>query len=256
MRQVFTIAKSLVLEFIRKKDFYVMLIFLLVLLGAVSFQVFFDIEGIGRYVRDFGYTMVMLFSFIVAVTTASRQIPAEIEARTVYPLLAKPVTRTAVVLGKALGAFIVSGAAFSVYLGIFILFSRGKADAINAALFAQSYFLGLSFLCMAVSVVTLFSLMIAVSANIAISVILYFFMLNFSDIVRKSVICSQGPSSWAMNIVYYLLPHFEFFDMRIRITHAWDPLKYDTFILILVYTFIYSYLCLGLAALIFKRRDL
>ena len=65
MRTIWAIAKVSINELIRKKDFYVLFIFMLVMLGFLSIQNFFDIEGITRYVRDFGYTLVMLFSFII-----------------------------------------------------------------------------------------------------------------------------------------------------------------------------------------------
>ena len=55
MRSIWAIVSSMIKELVRKKDFYVLLIFLLVLLVTLASQTIFHIEGISRYLKDFGY---------------------------------------------------------------------------------------------------------------------------------------------------------------------------------------------------------
>ncbi|MDD5476006.1 MAG: ABC transporter permease subunit, partial [Syntrophales bacterium] len=146
MRPELAVAQCVVKELVRKKDFYVLFMFLFVLLALLSSQTFFHLEGVARYVRDLGYTMVMLFSFIISVGFSAKQIPSEIETKTVYPLLAKPISRSGVVVGKYLGGAAVSLLSFSVFFSAYAAFSilSGKGPA--AMLMAQAFACGALFL--------------------------------------------------------------------------------------------------------------
>ena len=139
MRTILCLAGGMVKELLRKKDFYVLFILMIVLLVFLSLQTFFDVEGISRYIRDLGYTLVMLFSFIIAVTFCAKQLPSEIASGTIYPLLAKPVSRFKVVLGKFCGGFIVSAVSFTLFYGIFAIFcfiGAGETGLTRPALIA------------------------------------------------------------------------------------------------------------------------
>ncbi len=256
MRAVVAIVRGMVLELFRRKDFYVFLIFMLVLLGILSSQTFFHIEGISRYMRDFGYTLVMLFSFILAVTFTAKQVPSEIEARTIYPLLAKPISRFTFIFSKFFGGVAISVISFVLFFASFILFCLGEGQKLSPVLVAQSFFLGMLFFCMVCSMVVFFSVFMTMSANIAVSFLLYFYVINFSGPLRDAVISAKGFVAAMLGTFYYLLPHFDFFDMRIRITHAWDPLAGWVVAAITVYTAVYCLLLLYLAAMIFRRKKL
>ena len=56
----------------------------------------------------------MLASLLV-IFMGSRQMPLELELRTIYPVLAKPVTRTQVLLGKALPTWAVGAGALVMF---------------------------------------------------------------------------------------------------------------------------------------------
>lgn len=257
MRSLWAIARIMVLDLVRKKDFYVLLIFMLVLMAALSSQSFFNIEGISQYIKDFGYTTVMLFSFIIAVTFSAKQIPAEIESRTVYPFLAKPVKRSTLIAGKFLGGVLVSVAAFSLYYLVFVIYCAGKGQGVTSVLVVQGYFLGVLFLCLVSMMAVFFSIFLTFSANVTVLFLIYFFVSNFSDILRNSIIYAKGGvSSILQGSIFYMLPHFEFFDMRIRITHGWDPLSWPIFFGICVYTVLYCGILFYFASLGFKRKSL
>src|SRR5438309_805651 len=117
MSKIFAIAGVVLKEMSRRKDFYVLFI-ITVLLSLVMASVnFFNEEKIVRYLKELSLLLIWIVSLIIAVTTAARQIPTEREQRTLFPLLAKPVTRSQVLLGKFLGCWIsVGGALLCFYL--------------------------------------------------------------------------------------------------------------------------------------------
>ncbi|MGB2600928.1 MAG: ABC transporter permease subunit [Candidatus Omnitrophota bacterium] len=256
MRAIWAIAVCMIKELIRKKDFYVLFIFLLTLMGLLASQTFFQIEGVSRYVRDFGYSMVTLFSFIIAVTFGAKQIPAEIEARTIYPLLAKPVRRHTVIMGKFCGTAVVSVISFVLFFLVFSLFYLTSGGEGSLLLLGQGFILGALFLCLVSALVIFFSNFLTTSANVTLSVLLYMMISGFSESFRNLVLYSKGVMAAVYGVVYYSIPHFDFYDMRARITHAWDPMPLWAVGAIIAYTVIYCFMLLYFAGIIFGRREL
>src|ERR1043165_6480889 len=103
------LASVVIKELYRRKDFYVLFLLtalLTLLLGSINF---FNDDKIARYLKEICLLLVWLSSLVIAIGTTARQIPAERENRTIFPLLAKPVTRAQVVVGKFIGCWIACG---------------------------------------------------------------------------------------------------------------------------------------------------
>src|SRR6267143_2857583 len=106
-------------ELFRRKDFYALFILtalITLILGSVNF---FNEAHVVRYVKEICLFLIWVSSLVMAITTTARQIPAERESRTIFPLLAKPVTRSHVILGKFLGCWQACGIALLVFYGFF-----------------------------------------------------------------------------------------------------------------------------------------
>ena len=91
LNNVMALAGVVIKEMYRRKDFYVLLVLVVVITVLLSLINFFHEENIVRYVKEACLLLVWLSSLVIAITTAARQIPAERESRTIFPLLAKPV---------------------------------------------------------------------------------------------------------------------------------------------------------------------
>src|ERR1700677_722719 len=119
MRNVFAIAKIVILEMYRRKEFYVLFILTIIICAIMgSINIFNDKEVI-RYIKELCLLMIWASSLIIAITTTARQIPAEREQRTLLPLLAKPLSRTQLIFGKFLGCWIVTGLALVCFYVLF-----------------------------------------------------------------------------------------------------------------------------------------
>jgi len=256
MRTIWVITCSMIKELVRKKDFYVLFIFMVILLTLLFYQSFFQIEGITRYIKDFGYSLMMFFSFVIAVTFAAKQLPSEIESRTIYPLLAKPLSRHMVILGKFCGSVSVSVISFVLFFLVFGVFYVMGGEISGLVLLGQGFLFGILFLSLVSALVIFFSNFMTMSASVTLSFLLYIVIGGFSDSIRETVLFSKGLASVASGILYYLLPHFDFYDLRVRITHAWDPLPCWVVAVVTVYTLIYCFALLYFAGVIFRRRKL
>ncbi|MCX7925267.1 MAG: ABC transporter permease, partial [Fimbriimonadales bacterium] len=102
------------LETLRRKDLYVVLILTVLLtLGASAFRVF-GVQGLEIFVKDVAFTAIGVMTTVLTVLIAARQLPEEMQRRTIYPLMARPITRGQLLLGKWATAFFTAGLCFVV----------------------------------------------------------------------------------------------------------------------------------------------
>src|ERR1041385_2023085 len=91
----------------RLKIFYVLLLFALLLIGSSVFMAQMTFQQEFQVLKDIGLGAMSLFTSLIAVIATARLLPQEIEDRTAYTVLAKPVSRFEYLLGKLLGILLV-----------------------------------------------------------------------------------------------------------------------------------------------------
>src|SRR3569833_2622957 len=87
---------------------------------------FFHEEHVVQFIKENCLRLIWIATLIIAVTTAARQIPADRESRTIFPLLAKPIARWQVLIGKFLGCWLATGFALLVFYVFFALVSASR----------------------------------------------------------------------------------------------------------------------------------
>src|SRR2546430_105899 len=100
MNTISALAGVVIKELYRRKDFYVLFILTAVMTLALALVNFFHDPNIVRHIKEICLILIWISALIIAIGTTARQIPAEREQRTIFPLLAKPVTRAQVIIGK------------------------------------------------------------------------------------------------------------------------------------------------------------
>ena len=119
MNNALALSSLVIKELYRRKDFYVLFILtaiITVIMGSINV---FNLSGLLRQLQHICLLLIWISSLVIALATAARQIPAERENRTIFPLMAKPVTRWEVVLGKFLGCWLACGIGVSHVLLVF-----------------------------------------------------------------------------------------------------------------------------------------
>ena len=104
--RISAIASNTLLELIRQKVFYFLLIFALVLIGASFFMGFLRPELQFQVMKDVSLGAMSVFTWLLAVLATAMLLPKDIEDRTLYTILAKPVPRFEYLLGKLLGVLL------------------------------------------------------------------------------------------------------------------------------------------------------
>lgn len=103
LARINAIAGNTLLELVRQKVFYFLLVFGLVLIGASFFMGFLRPELQFQVLKDVSLGAMSIFTWLLAVLATAMLLPKDIEDRTLYTILAKPVPRFEYLLGKLLG---------------------------------------------------------------------------------------------------------------------------------------------------------
>jgi ABC-type transport system involved in multi-copper enzyme maturation permease subunit len=99
----FAIARNTFTELVRQKVFFFLLIFALLIIGNSAFMAKFSFQEQFQMLKDISLGAMSVFTSLIAILATANFLPKDMEDRTIYTLLAKPVPRYRYLLGKLLG---------------------------------------------------------------------------------------------------------------------------------------------------------
>jgi Cu-processing system permease protein len=257
MNAILAIAGVVLKEMIRRKDVYVLLFLTgLVSLGAAAVNVFDDPAVVG-HIKEICLLLIWISSLVIAISTAARQLPQEKEQRTIYPLLAKPVTRAQVVLGKFAGCWMAAGLSLVAFYGFFALLALSKSGEFEAATFVQAVWLHW----MALGIVTAMALLGSVvfaapSSNATICFTAVTAILLLGRHLGKVATQLAEPMDRIVYFAYFIIPHLEWYDVRNLLVHHQPAIDWLPWLLATPYAIGYIALFLLLAWLAFRKLPL
>jgi len=255
MEKIIAIAQVTIRESFRRKDPYVLLILtFLIVLGAGLFSQF-GAEGLGKFVKDVGFSVTNALAVIICVITAARQLPAEIQNRTLYPLLAKPVSRTQVLIGKYVGVSVMATAVVILFaIELYVLFRYLRIPV--SEVYFQAVYLRVVLMWVIAAFTIFLSLVMTHAANVTISLLLSVAMATFNNAILTVMTELEGITLQVFRGLYYILPHFELFDLAKKEVHGWPPVPAWVLIAMTAYAVLYSGIFLGLGVRRFSRLAL
>ncbi|MCE5231669.1 hypothetical protein LLG95_18990 [bacterium] len=111
------LVRAVWLESLRRNEMWVLGLLLGLYAAAALVLRIVGIESpqSARFIRGLGFDLGGLLASLLVIVTAARQLPVEIELRTIYPVLAKPVRREALLWGKALPTWGLGVAALTMF---------------------------------------------------------------------------------------------------------------------------------------------
>ena len=99
----FAIARNTFTELVRQKVFFFLLIFALLIIGNSAFMAKFSFQEQFQMLKDISLGAMSVFTSLIAILATADFLPKDMEDRTIYTLLAKPVPRYRYLLGKLFG---------------------------------------------------------------------------------------------------------------------------------------------------------
>lgn len=256
LNNIHAIASVVIKELYRRKDFYVLFVLTALMTLIMGSANFFNEDKIVRYVKELCLFLIWVSSLVIAVTTAARQIPAERENRTLFPLLAKPVTRNQLVLGKFLGCWLACGLMLVVFYTFFAIVSGAREHYWPLLNYFQAITLHWFMLGIVTAMALLGSIVFAApSSNNTITFVLVTGILLLGRHLGKVALQFGEPAQSIIYALYFLIPHLEWaFDMRYLIVHNWELISWAAWGGALIYALVYAALILTATCLLFRRK--
>ena len=100
MRQIAALVRLSFLELWRRNDIFGLLVLGVALMVPLSMASPFGTTGASRYLDEMALLLIWGFSLFISLGTGQSLFPPEFESRTIYPLLARPVSRGRLLFGK------------------------------------------------------------------------------------------------------------------------------------------------------------
>ncbi|MBE7560556.1 ABC transporter permease [bacterium] len=257
MTNILAIAVNTFREAIRKKVFYLILVFTLVLLGVAIAVASVSLAGRDRILITFGLFAVNVFGLLVVIFIGSQLLADETERKTIYTAISHGVTRSQFILGKYLGLCLtVLALTFFMTLLMTAVFYLADVPVDHADMFKAVILLLLS-LFMVSGVAMLFS-SFSTPVLSAVLTLLVWFICNFTlDVENHARYLADHQDQVVMPIVlkaiYVAFPNFAQYNQIRAVVYAHEPVELAPLLVLLavLYTTVY----LSLACWSFSTKD-
>lgn len=254
IRRIWTIAFNTCREAVRSKLLYTLLFFAIaMILSGVVLSALSYVEG-DRILQDFGIAAIRLFSVAIAIFVGVGLIHKEVDRRTVYTILSKPLSRSEFLLGKYAGLVLTIWLQVIVMATFFVTTSLATGAPIGWG-HAAALALTAVELAVVVALATLFS-------SFTTPMLASFFTCGLwvvghltRDLRQLGATSESGLVRDGTLWMHRVLPDLESFNLSIQASHVLTVTSSDVWLPVM-YGAGYVAILLVAAATIFERRDL
>lgn len=254
--RILHIASNTFREAVRDRVLYNLIVFALLMCGAAILvgQISIDIERL--VVVNLGLTAISIFGIVIAIFIGIGLVSKEIEKRTLYTVLSRPVRRWEFIAGKFFGlagTLIVN--TFFMAIGVFaaLLYVSHHFQKADAWVLVALYFIILQFLI--IVALALFFSSFSSPLLSAIFAFALFIIGTFAEDLRGFAALTHGLSRWLATGAAYLVPNISALNVISQVAHG-QPVAGHLILYNTGYALLYSAMVLFGAVLIFEHRNL
>jgi Cu-processing system permease protein len=243
-------------EAVRDRVLYNLVAFALLISAAAVLvgEISIDIERL--VVVNLGLTAVSLFGIVIAIFIGIGLVSKEIEKRTLYTVLSRPVRRSEFVIGKFFGltgTLVVNTLCMALGVFLALLYVAHKFEKADAWVLVALYFIVLQFFI--VCALALFFSSFSTPLLSAVFTFALFVIGNLAPDLRGFARITPGLAGWLAKGIAYLVPNFSALNVILQVAHG-DPVPGRLIFYNTVYAVLYSAMAISGAILIFERRNL
>ncbi len=240
-------------EAIRDRILYLLLFFASVCIIFSRLLALLTVGDRAKIIMDVGLASVSLFGVLMAILIGTGLVYKEIDKRTIYTLLSKPIQRYQFLLGKYLGlllTLLVMLVLMSLIFFVLMLFHRYPVEG--------TFFIAIFFIFVELCLITAVALLFSCFSTPILSTL---FSLSFYLIGHLSwgleTLINKIPRSGIktlFQILYVFLPDLENFNFKTEVVHHL-PIPPKIFIYSFLYGIFYAVFILAIATMVFRKRD-
>jgi ABC-type transport system involved in multi-copper enzyme maturation permease subunit len=252
-----TLARVTVREAVRKKLAVNLLVFAVALVcGSIVISSLTFGEQY-RIIVDIGLSTIEVFGTFIAVFLGANLVAGDVERRTIYAIVAKPVSRAQYVAGRYAGLVATTTLNLAVmavfFVGVLAFYLRGLGFVRETPLLATLGATALQ-LAMISAVAVLFSTFTSATLSAIFTLSLVVAGHLASDLVRHWAKQGAG-TAWMGKAIYLVIPNLEALNFKEAMVYK-DALPAGPTALAFAYGVLYATGVVAVAAAVFTRRDL
>jgi len=241
-------------ETVRDKVFILLVVFALIMIVASRIFGFLSVGQEIKIVKDLGLGSISVFSLLVAIFVGTTLVHKEIDKRTVYTIISKPIHRYQFIIGKYAGlnlTILVNMVVMSVFFYLSVRLMRGT----------WSLDLGLAILLIYVEVmmVTGLALLFSTFASPTLSAVFTFLSYVAGHLSNDLKFFGEQSENILVNItsvgLYYVLPNLSKFNVKNEAVHGF-AIPAGFYIYSIVYGLLYCAMLVIVSSFIFERKNL
>ena len=254
--RIFYIATNTFREAVRDRVLYNLIAFALLMTGAAVLvgQISIDIEKL--VVVNLGLTAVSLFGIVIAIFIGIGLVSKEIDRRTLYTVLSRPVQRWEFIAGKFFGlagTLVVNTACMAIGVFVALAYVARHFEGSDAPILVALYFIVLQFV-----IITALALFFSSFSSPLLSAVFAFSLFvigSFAEDLRGFAKMTHGIAQWLATGAAYLVPNFSALNVISQVAHG-QPVASQLIVYNTAYALVYATAVLSGAVLIFERRNL
>ncbi|MEN9237626.1 MAG: ABC transporter permease [Thermostichus sp. DG_1_6_bins_120] len=252
--RVLAIAQNVFRETIRDRILYLVMVFAVAMVGAIVLIPEVANQAHHKIIADLGLAAIHFLSLIVAIFVGTGLVNKEIEKRTVYVLIAKPMSRAEFIIGKHLGLAALLSVLLAIMTAIFLIgLLLVQAEISWVAILWAGVF---TFLELALIVAAALLFGVFTSSILATLYTIALLLMGHASraLLQLSKLVEDAGFSKVFEVIYLVLPDLERLNLRDAAVYGQIPpvgeLLGDAF-----YGLVYTILLLILAVLVFAQRQ-
>jgi len=241
MRAVLAIARNTFREAIRDRILYLFLGFAILLIVSSKLFSMLTVGDETKIIKDLGLGAIQFFSMLISVMMSVMLVSREIENRTAFNILSKPVRRSSFLLGKYFGLLAV----------LLVALYQGEFDL--------TIFFGAAMTGLEMAVLCAFAILFAMVTKPILGSVLTLAVFVVGHMTESIWLLTERlrdeVTGWIVTVTYYILPNLERFNFKTELVHGLQiPMAAVAWAVL--YSLIYAALALFLAWLSFRGKDL
>jgi ABC-type transport system involved in multi-copper enzyme maturation permease subunit len=243
-------------ESVRDRVLYNLVLFVLILVGASIFISELSVNQETKFIATLGLSAMLVFGALIAIFIGVGLVYKEIERRTIYNLLSKPVHRHEFIIGKYFGlclTLLVNSLVMLAAIELALMYVNQGFTPLQGPVLVAGLLIYLE-LALLVAIALMFSSfstpMLAALFTFALYVIGHF----SADLKLAASLSPSFVVRSALNTAYYLLPNLKNFNFISQASHG-DAINAAHVVWAVVYAVVYVSVLLSAAVLIFQRRN-
>ena len=252
---ILPIAEYTIKENIRSKIFYILLLFILMMVGSALVFSSLSPDTEARVITDIGLACIEIFSFMAGIFAAVNLVLEEIENRTIYLLITRPLRRWEYILGRYLGVLVI------LFINILLMFTALLVLLRFTAGWRPEAMLFWSLITIFFKMIIIVSVALAASlvftSNVTAMAFSFFVWIigHFSNELRILAVKVTAPlAKGLLYFLYYTMPNFQFLNLKDKLAIP-ETMPMNVVFAVLVYATVYAAIMLIIGSYLFSKKE-